>query len=88
MVNWDKRNSQMSNSAPRKCSCGAKLSGIVYETPPSGYFGRFRKRCPACVVFYEWSYPNVWQERSELELFDSKRILPQLFDFYGKRVSK
>ena len=93
-MNWESRKSQMSASAPKRCSCGGKLSHIVYERKTLSLGnrvieygnGQFRKRCTSCPLYYEWSYPNVWIEHSELPLWDTKRVLPQLFDFYGDKA--
>jgi len=87
---------QMENSAPHKClQCNSKLAKPCYEAVylpsyrnyfPLVYEMRWACPCTECKTVYVWTFPNVWQERHPLEIFDSKLVLPQHFDFYGRKL--
>jgi len=84
---------QMLKSAPHNClQCGEKLGRPVYS---QGHYegmkyiySQWHIDCEKCNTFYRWEHPNVWVEHHPLALFERALVLPQLYDFYGKKIKK
>lgn len=62
--------------APCRCLCGRRLPKPFHGNPLNDRQGDGWHVVCVCHRVYRWVYPNVWKERHELPLFDTRKEIP------------